>query len=130
MTLEAPEGSVTVCCFLAAEGWGRVLMPTEGESEPGTGLWALGSRTWGSAGETMGRRWEADWMGRPGGLDTTGTRGEGLVSGCPGAQRPLGPTSSPGLPASNKHAAVRPQEEFGCAGLRPWGPGVPRWDEV
>lgn len=28
--LEAPEGSVIVCCFLATGGGGRVLMPTEG----------------------------------------------------------------------------------------------------
>lgn len=68
--------------------------------------------------------------GEAGGLDTTGTRG-GLRAGVLGASPALGPTSSPGLPASNKHAAVRPQERSWLCGAETLGPwGARSWDQV
>lgn len=67
-------------------------------------------------GAQLGRLWEPDGGrlgcgGRPWGPGHHRDTGRGpslRVSW--GLGQPLGPTSSPGLPASNKHAAVRPQE--------------------
>lgn len=85
-------------------------MPTGESLSHNKAALALGSRTWGSAGRLWGTM-EADWdvRGRPWGpghhRDT-----ERASLRCPGGlanpwdPRPLG------LPASNKHAAVRPQE--------------------
>lgn len=102
-------------------------MPTEGESlSLALGCSGAGPRTWGSAGRLCGSPMEADWDGEvSGGLDTTGTRGEGpslRVSW--GLGQPLGPTPFPGflLPTSTQQSGHRRGVRMcGAETLGPWG---------